>query len=164
MADYWEGVIKINDYQKERFILNMLSAMFNTLAGKKICLFGFAFKANTGDTRESPAISITGKLAEEKAIIAITDPQALKNAMIDLDGIDGEIEYVEDPYEAANSCDAIAVMTEWDLYTDLDYEKIYKSMTKPAFIFDGRNILDHEKLFEIGFNVFPIGKPALTHF
>ena len=164
VADYWEGVIKINDYQKERFILNMLSAMFNTLAGKKICLFGFAFKANTGDTRESPAISIAGKLAEEKAIIAITDPQALRNAMIDLDGIDGGIEYVEDPYEASNGCDAIAVMTEWDVYTDLDYEQIYKSMTKPAFIFDGRNILDHEKLFEIGFNVFPIGKPPLTHF
>jgi len=164
VADYWEGVIKINDYQKERFILNMLSAMFNTLAGKKICLFGFAFKANTGDTRESPAISIAGKLAEEKAIIAITDPQALRNAMIDLDDIDGRISYVEDPYEAANGCDAIAVMTEWDVYTDLDYEQIYKAMTKPAFIFDGRNILDHERLFEIGFNVFPIGKPALTHF
>ena len=164
VADYWEGVIKINDYQKERFILNMLSAMFNTLAGKRICLFGFAFKANTGDTRESPAISIAGKLAEEKAIIAITDPQALRNAMIDLDGIDGEIEYVEDPYEASNGCDAIAVMTEWDVYTDLDYEQIYKAMTKPAFIFDGRNILDHKRLFEIGFNVFPIGKPPLTHF
>jgi len=164
VADYWEGVIKINDYQKERFILNMLSAMFNTLAGKKICLFGFAFKANTGDTRESPAISIAGKLAEEKAIIAITDPQALRNAMIDLDDIDGRISYVEDPYEAANCCDAIAVMTEWDVYTDLDYEQIYKAMTKPAFIFDGRNILDHKRLFEIGFNVFPIGKPPLTHF
>jgi len=164
VADYWEGVIKINDYQKERFILNMLSAMFNTLAGKKICLFGFAFKANTGDTRESPAISIAGKLAGEKAVIIITDPQALKNAITDLDGIDGEIEYIEDPYEAASGCDAIAVMTEWSVYADLDFEKIYKSMTTPAFIFDGRNILDHEKLFEIGFNVFPIGKPALTHF
>ena len=164
VADYWEGVVKINDYQKERFILNMLSAMFNTLAGKRICLFGFAFKANTGDTRESPAISIAGKLAEEKAVIIITDPQALKNAMTDLDGIDGGIKYVEDPYEAAGGCDAIAVMTEWNVYAGLDFEKIYKSMTKPAFIFDGRNILDHKKLFEIGFNVYPIGKPALTHF
>ena len=164
VADYWDGVIKINDYQKEHFLLTMLSAMFNTLAGKKICLFGFAFKANTGDTRESPAISIVAKLAEEKASIAITDPRALKNAMKDLDGIDRGISYVDDPYEAANGCDAIAVMTEWDLYRDLDYEKIYTSMTRPAFIFDGRNILDHEKLFEIGFNVFPIGKPPLTHF
>ncbi|MCD6152340.1 MAG: nucleotide sugar dehydrogenase [Syntrophobacterales bacterium] len=164
MADYWEGVVKINDYQKERFILNMLSAMFNTLAGKRICLFGFAFKANTGDTRESPAILIAGRLVEEKADLIITDPQALKNAMTALSDINGQINYVEDPYDAAAGCDAIAVMTEWDMYAGLDFEKIYKSMTKPAFIFDGRNILDHEKLFEIGFNVYPIGKPALTHF
>ena len=164
VADYWEGVVKINDYQKERFILNMLSAMFNTLAGKRICLFGFAFKANTGDTRESPAISIAGRLAEEKTVLIITDPQALKNAMTALSDVKGGIDYVEDPYDAAAGCDAIAVMTEWDIYAGLDFEKIYNSMTKPAFVFDGRNILDHEKLFEIGFNVYPIGKPPLTHF
>jgi UDPglucose 6-dehydrogenase len=164
VADYWEGVVKINDYQKERFILNMLSAMFNTLAGKRICLFGFAFKANTGDIRESPAISIAGRLAEEKADLIITDPQALKNAKTAMSDVNGKINYIENPYEAAAGCDAIAVMTEWDIYAGLNFEKIYKSMTKPAFIFDGRNILDHQKLFEIGFNVFPIGKPALTHF
>jgi UDPglucose 6-dehydrogenase len=164
VADYWEGVVRINDYQKERFILNMLGAMFNTLAGKKICLFGFAYKANTGDTRESPAIFISKRLTEEKAELVITDPEALHNAMIDLDGVDGKISYVEDPYEASANCDAIAVMTEWEIYANLDFEKIYRSMVKPAFIFDGRNILDHEGLFEIGFNVFPIGKPALTHF
>jgi UDPglucose 6-dehydrogenase len=164
VADYWEGVVRINDYQGERFILNMLGAMFNTLAGKKICLFGFAFKANTGDTRESPAIFIAKRLVEEKAELVITDPKALKNAMIDLGDIDGKIYYIEDPYEASDGCDAIAVMTEWDIYAELDFEKIYQSMTKPAFIFDGRNILDHKRLFDIGFNVFPIGKPALTHF
>jgi UDPglucose 6-dehydrogenase len=142
----------------------MLSAMFNTLAGKRICLFGFAFKANTGDIRESPAISIAGGLAEEKADLIITDPQALKNAKTAMSDVNGKINYIENPYEAAAGCDAIAVMTEWDIYAGLNFEKIYKSMTKPAFIFDGRNILDHQKLFEIGFNVFPIGKPALTHF
>ena len=164
VADYWEGIVRINDYQKERFVLKMLSAMFNTLAGKKICLFGFAFKANTGDTRESPAIFIAKRLLEEKAELVITDPKALKNAMMDLYGIHENIRYVEDPYEASAGCDAIAVMTEWELYANLDFEKIYRSMGKPAFIFDGRNILDHTRLFEIGFNVFPIGKPALTHF
>lgn len=164
VANYWEGVVRINDYQKERFILNMLSAMFNTLAGKKICLFGFAYKANTGDTRESPAIFISKRLVEEKAELVITDPKALNNARTDLDGIEGNISYVEDPYDASAACDAIAVMTEWEIYEDLDFEKIYKSMAKPAFIFDGRNILDHKRLYEIGFNVFPIGKPALTHF
>jgi len=163
-ADYWEGVVRINEYQKERFVLNMMSAMFNTLVGKKICLFGFAFKANTGDTRESPAIFIAKKLIEEKAELVITDPEALNNARIDLDGIEGKISYIEDPYEASDGCDAIAVMTEWKIYKSLDFEKIYRSMVKPAFIFDGRNILDHKRLFEIGFNVFPIGKPPLTHF
>jgi UDPglucose 6-dehydrogenase len=164
VASYWEGVVKINDYQKERFVLNMLNNMFNTLTGKKICLFGFAFKANTGDSRESPAIFISKRLVEERAELVITDPKALDNAKIDLNGIAGKINYIVDPYEASLGCDAIGVMTEWDIYRDLDFEKIYLSMVKPAFIFDGRNILDHKKLFEIGFNVFPIGKPGLTHF
>jgi UDPglucose 6-dehydrogenase len=134
------------------------------LAGKKICLFGFAFKANTGDTRESPAIYIAKRLIEERAHLTITDPKALKNAGIDLKGIDEKVTYIDDPYEAAAKSHAIAVMTEWELYRDLDYEKIYKSMVKPAFIFDGRNIIDRNKLFKIGFNVYSIGKPALTHF
>jgi len=133
------------------------------LVGKRICLFGFAFKANTGDTRESPAIFIAKRLIEEKAELVITDPKALDNARIDLKGIDNNVSYIEDPYKAASGCHAIAVVTEWELYRDLDFKKIYGSMVKPAFIFDGRNILDHKRLFEIGFNVFPIGKPPLTH-
>ncbi len=164
VANYWESVVQMNEYQKERFVLNMMTAMFNTLAGKGICLFGFAFKANTGDTRESAAIFIAKRLIEEKAELVVTDPKALENARIDLRGIDGDVSYVDDPYEAAAGCHAIALVTEWDLYRDLDFEKIYRSMMKPAFIFDGRNILDHRRLFEIGFNVFPIGKPPLTHF
>ena len=164
VADYWEGVVQINNYQKERFVLTMLNAMFNTLAGKKICLFGFAFKANTGDTRESPALSVARRLIEEKAELVITDPQALNNARTDLDDINKNISYIADPYEAADYCDAIALMTEWDLYAGLDYQEIYKSMAKPAFIFDGRNILDHKRLFEIGFNIYPVGKSPLTHF
>jgi len=164
VADYWNSVVKINDFQKERFVINILTAMFNTLVNKKICLLGFAFKANTGDTRESPAIYIAKRLIEEKADLVITDPKALKRARIDLQNIDANVKYVEDPYEAASGSYAIAIMTEWDIYKSLNYEKIYKSMIKPAFFFDGRNIVDHQKLFEIGFNVFPIGKPALTHF
>jgi UDPglucose 6-dehydrogenase len=164
VADFWEGVIRINDYQKSRFVLNMLNAMFNTLAGKRICLFGFAFKANTGDTRESPGISIARELAEERAELAITDPEALENARVDLKDLGQDVSYLADPYEAAEKSHAIAVITEWELYRGLDYERIYRSMTKPAFIFDGRNILDHGRLFELGFNVFPTGKAPLTHF
>ena len=96
--------------------------------------------------------------------MVVTDPKALGNARTDLEGVDGKVKFVEDPYEAVVGCDALAVITEWDTYRDLDFSRIYHSMVKPAFIFDGRNILEHNRLFEIGFNVFPIGKPSLTHF
>ena len=164
VADYWHSVVKINEYQKNRFINNMLTSMFNTLAGKRITLFGFAFKANTGDTRESPAIAIAQQLLSEKAHVVITDPQALPSARQDLAGLAGTVEYINDPYEAVVGSDAIAVMTEWLLYSELDYDRIFKSMSLPAFIFDGRNILDHQNLFDIGFNVFPMGKTALTQY
>jgi len=164
VADYWESVVKINQYQQERFIRNMLGAMFNTLAGKKICLWGFAFKSNTGDTRESPAIFIARRLLEEQAEIVVSDPKALRNARADLAGLAGRIDFVEDPVLAAKGCHAIALLTEWDLYRHLDFEAIFAAMDKPAFIFDGRNILDHRRCFEIGFNVFPVGKSPLTHF
>jgi UDPglucose 6-dehydrogenase len=164
VANYWESVVFINEYQQRRFAFNILTAMFNTLCSKKIALFGFAFKANTGDTRESPAIFIAKRLLEEKAEVIITDPKALKNAMKELKGIDGNLSFTEDPYEATAGCHAIAIITEWDLYRSLDYRIIYKNMVKPAFIFDGRNILNHNLLYEIGFNVFPIGKPPMTHY
>jgi UDPglucose 6-dehydrogenase len=138
--------------------------MFNTLANKRIALFGFAFKANTSDTRESPAIYVTQKLLHERAHVVVSDPKALKNAKKDLEIYGKDIEYQEDAYLAAKGAHGIAVITEWELYKNLDYKKIFDGMEKPAFIFDGRNILDHQKLFEIGFNVYPIGKPSLIHF
>jgi UDPglucose 6-dehydrogenase len=164
VADYWESVVKINEYQQDRFTANILGSMFNTLAGKKICVLGFSFKADTGDTRESPAIYITRKLLAEHAEVVISDPKALKNAAIDLATDKGKISYIEDPYSAAAGCHALAILTDWELYRKLDFQKIYKSMVKPAFIFDGRNIIDHKKCFAIGFNVYPIGKPALSRF
>ncbi|HPV48384.1 MAG TPA: nucleotide sugar dehydrogenase [Smithellaceae bacterium] len=162
VASYWESVVRMNEYQQNRFVATILNAMFNTLAGKKICILGFAFKADTGDTRESPAINITRKLLAEHAEVVISDPKALANARIDLADDGGKISFVENPYQAAAGCHALAVLTDWELYRKLDYRKIFNSMVKPAFLFDGRNIIDHHKCFEIGFNVFPIGKPALS--
>ncbi|MEE9449858.1 MAG: nucleotide sugar dehydrogenase, partial [Ignavibacteriaceae bacterium] len=153
VAAYWEQVVTMNDYQENRFVKNINKALFNTVTNKKITLFGFAFKANTSDTRESPAYYVTRKLLEEKAHVVISDPQALENAKNDLKDFKNLIEYEDDPYKAALNAHAIAVLTEWDLYKTLDYKSIYEKMEKPAFIFDGRNILDHKKLFEIGFNV-----------
>jgi UDPglucose 6-dehydrogenase len=164
VADYWECVVKMNEHQVERFVLKMLKSMFNTIADKRIALFGFAFKANTGDTRESPAIYVTKKLLSEMAKVAITDPQALGNAKIELKECKENVEYCSDPYAAAKNAHAIAVLTEWECYKTLDYKKIFESMEKPAFIFDGRNTLPHKELFEIGFNVIPLGMPELSHF
>jgi UDPglucose 6-dehydrogenase len=166
VADYWESVVKINQWQQRRFIQNMLGAMFNTVAGKRIALFGFAFKANTGDTRESPALGIARGLLAERATVVITDPKALDHAREDLaDVADGDrIVFEPDPYAAADGAAAIAVMTEWKLYGELDYARIFASMSQPAFIFDGRNILDRRRIFDLGFNVYSIGKPALKHF
>ncbi len=164
VAAYWEWIVKINDYQSTRFIQTIMKAMFNTITNKRIALFGFAFKANTSDTRETAALSVTRKLMMEKAQVVISDPKAIKNAKNDLKEYRNDIEYQEDPYKAAKEAHAIAILTEWDLYKGLDYKKIYNEMEKPAFVFDGRNILDHEQLFNIGFEVYPIGKPPLIHF
>lgn len=163
VAAFWEQVVSINDYQMERYVRRILQAMFNTLVGKKLAVFGFAFKPDTGDTRDAPAIYICKRLLEERACLKITDPYALDNARKDLQGIDGSVEFIEDPYQSVEGVHGIALITEWSLYKELDYQKIFDKMVKPAFIFDGRNHLDHQALHEIGFNVYPVGKPALTH-
>lgn len=160
VADYWRQVVLINDFQQERLISNILKSMFNTVANKKIAIFGFAFKANTGDTRESPALAISQMLHEEHAQLAITDPKALAHAREDLKSFSNEILFTADPYEAAQDADAIIVMTDWELFQALDYERIYKSMRKPAFCFDARNCLDGALLKQIGFQYRGIGKPS----
>ena len=165
VAAYWEQVVTMNEYQQLRFVSRMVSSMFNTVAGKRIALLGVAFKANTGDTRESPALNVCRSLLEEHANVVLTDPYALDNArQYDLADVADRIEFEPDVYEAAKGAHALAIMTEWDQYAKLDYERIFNSMVKPAFIFDGRNILNHRELHQMGFNVYAIGKPPLTNF
>ena len=163
VAEYWRQVVKINEYQERRFVARMLKEMFNTIAGKRIAMLGFAFKADTGDTRESPAILIARELVAEHVDLVITDPEALPQARIDLADIQDRITFEPDPYKAAEGAHAIALVTEWSQYKKLDYRRIFDGMVQPAFLFDGRNLLDHRKLFEIGFNVYSIGKAALKH-
>jgi len=163
VSDYWSGVVRINEWQTDRFFQNILHELFNTLAGKTITMLGFAFKQDTGDTRDSPAIPLCEKLVGENAIVRIHDPKALENARIELKNLKGDVSFVEDVYEAADGAHALALVTQWDEYRELDYEKIHERMAEPAFIFDGRNHLDHEKLYKIGFNVFPLGKSPLKH-
>jgi UDPglucose 6-dehydrogenase len=164
VAAYWEQVVKMNEYQQARFVSNIISAMFNTVAGKRIAIFGAAFKANTSDTRESPALNVCRALLEERADVVITDPHALDNARADLGDMAEQVTFEADPYLAAEGAHSLAILTEWPHFAELDYEAVYKSMAKPAFIFDGRNILSHKKLHAIGFNVYAIGRPPLTRF
>ena len=162
-ADYWQQVVSMNDFQQDRFVRNIISRMFNTVSGKRIALFGFAFKKDTGDTRESPAIRIARQLVEERADVVITDPKALANAKSDLRDLGDRVSFEADPYAAAAGAHAIALVTEWDCYAGLDYRRIFDGMMKPAFIFDGRNRLDHPALHALGFNVYGIGKSALSN-
>lgn len=157
-AEYWEWVVRLNEWQQHRFTKRILTHMFNSIAGKRIAVFGFAFKADTGDTRETPALTVVRDLLAEKALPVITDPQAIPEAQRDLADALDLVEFTADPYASARGAHAIVVCTEWQHFQDLDYQKIYDSMEKPAFVFDGRNILDHHKLYEIGFEVIPVGK------
>jgi len=163
VADYWEQVILINEYQEDRFVRTMISEMFNTVVGKKIAILGFAYKADTGDTRESPAIRVCRRLLEERALLHITDPKALARVEQDLGSL-RDVTLFDNPLEAAKGTHAVAIMTPWRDYKTLDYKSLFEAMEKPAFIFDGRNLLDHEALFDIGFNVYGIGKPGKRHF
>jgi len=173
VADYWEQVIKMNDYQKYRFSKQIVETLFNTVNGKKITLLGWAFKKDTNDTRESPSMYVAWDLLHEQAEIHVYDPKVSK------DQIMKDIEYLlngnyetedqktsilsritvhSDPYNAMKEAHGIAVTTEWDEFKTYEWKTIYDQMYKPAFIFDGRNVLDAEKMRKIGFSFKGIGK------
>lgn len=161
VAAYWESVVKMNDWQKRRFAARIVSALFNTVAGKKIAVLGFAFKKDTNDTRESAAINVCRDLLGEHANVAVYDPKVPADEIRrDVLGKaeDNRLSVVRTAYEACAGAHAIAVLTEWDEFKKLDFNKIYASMAKPAFLFDGRNILNLEELGAIGFRVHGIGK------
>ncbi|WP_309396667.1 UDP-glucose 6-dehydrogenase [Cerasicoccus maritimus] len=167
VADYWEQVIVMNDYQKSRFVRRLVRTLFNTVSDKKIAILGFAFKKDTNDTRESPAIYVCRDLLEEQANVHIYDPKVkpaqifadLGQAATDADGkANDSIIIEEDVYAACKDAHAVAILTEWDQFKTLDWQRIYDNMLKPAFVFDGRNILDAAALRKIGFEVSGIGR------
>ncbi len=166
VADYWEQVIIMNDHQKRRFAANIVKTLYNTVSGKEIAMLGWAFKKDTNDTRESAAIYVCDELLNERANIRVYDPKvSASKVYTDLDYLDTRsseeneslVSVVTNPYESCKGAHAIAVMTEWDEFKTYDWKKIYDNMQKPAFIFDGRNLLDVPKLEEIGFKVYSIG-------
>ncbi|MDA0950825.1 MAG: nucleotide sugar dehydrogenase [Bacteroidetes bacterium] len=167
VADYWEQVILMNDYQKKRFADRIIRTLYNTVSGKKIAFFGWAFKKDTNDTRESAAIYIADALIEERAHIMVFDPKVTRAQMLhDLNQLGTRaseenerfLSIAEDAYQAADESHAIALLTEWDQFKTLDYWLIYENMLKPAFVFDGRRILEREALKSIGFRMYTIGE------
>lgn len=161
VADYWEHVVRMNDWQKRRFAAKIVRALFNSVADKKIAIFGFAFKKDTNDTRESAAIAICRDLLAERARVAVYDPKvpAEEIRRVVLGGAeDPRLTVAESAYAAAEGAHAVAIVTEWDEFRTLDYDRIFTAMTKPAFVFDGRNILDLPALRKLGFRTYAIGK------
>ena len=173
VADYWQGVISINDYQKNRFASRIQQALFNTVNGKKIAFWGWAFKKDTNDTRESAAIYVADQLLSEGAEIVVYDPKVSLARMqmdlqtlweyrgeteTDIKGKLAKLQSVDSAVAACTKAHALAVITEWDVFQTQDFETIYTKMEKPAFVFDGRKILDYNQLQSIDFTAYEIGK------
>jgi UDPglucose 6-dehydrogenase len=166
VADYWEQVIIMNDHQKRRFAKNIITTLYNTVSGKKIAFLGWAFKKDTNDTRESAAIYVADDLLNEQANISVYDPKVgLQQIQSDLNYLQSRSEednlrgviVNENAYAACKGAHAVAILTEWDEFKVYDWQKIYDNMLKPAFIFDGRNVLDKDILENIGFVYQAIG-------
>ena len=164
VAHYWRQVVLMNDYQKRRFTQKIITSLFNTVTGKKIAILGFAFKKDTNDTRESAAIYICRDLLIEQGQLAIYDPKVSEDTIhrdLEVEAHPGradQIEICEDAYAATDGAHAVVILTEWDEFRELDYERIQEKMLKPAFLFDGRKILDTGRMKELGFVVYSIGQ------
>jgi UDPglucose 6-dehydrogenase len=162
VAAYWDGVVKMNDWQKRRFSTRILRALFNTAADKRIAVLGFAFKKDTNDTRESAAIAVCRDLLAEEARVVVYDPRVpaeqIRREVLGAGRDDPRLTIAGTAYEAAAGAHALAIATEWDEFRGLDYARIYAEMAKPAALFDGRNILDLQALRALGFKAFGVGK------
>lgn len=159
VASYWEGVVRMNDWQKHRFSAGIVSTLYNTAADKRIAVLGFAFKKDTNDTRETAAIDVCRDLLAEKAEVVVYDPRVGETQIrADVGGDLTRLSVVQSAYEAAKGAHVLVVVTEWDEFKTLDYARIFQDMAKPAYVFDGRNILNLEALRQIGFRTHGIGK------
>ena len=167
VADYWEQVIIMNDYQKKRFADHIISTLYNTVSGKKIAFYGWAFKKDTNDTRESAAIYVADALLEERAQITVYDPKVSEERIYaDLDYLQTRspeknrslLKVVKDPMQAAQEAHAVALLTEWDEFKTYDWDTIYEKMLKPAFVFDGRRMLSKDDMEGKGFQYYKIGQ------
>merc|ERR1712241_806198 len=164
VAKYWQMVVDMNEHQKQTFAGNIISTLFNTVTQKKIAVFGFAFKKDTGDVREAPAISVCHMLLQDGAVVHVYDPKVKKeDALIEFKYHNMQVDesrliFAKSAQEAVDGAHALVVLTEWDEFKTYPYREFYAMMMKPAFIFDGRSILNHTELEDVGFEVHAIGK------
>ncbi|KAE9391014.1 UDP-glucose/GDP-mannose dehydrogenase [Gymnopus androsaceus JB14] len=171
VAAYWRQVVEMNEHQKSRFSKRVVDTLFNTITGKRIAVLGFAFKADTGDTRESAAISLIRDFQKERANVNLYDPQVEASQIwqdlseaspeISLETIKKQVKICSSSLEACRDAEAVVIATEWKEFKEIDWETVYKGMNKPAFVFDGRLLVDAEKLTKIGFKVVTIGRGNL---
>ncbi len=169
VSKYWNSVIEINEWQQKRIPEIILKRLFGTISGKKIVILGFSFKANTNDTRNSPAINICKRLIEEGANLMIYDPKVsakqigkelgikISNNNKDKSKCEGSWSYCESTIECFLKADAAVILTEWQEFKKLDYEIISRDMRKPAWIFDTRGVIDIEKTSSYNLNIWTIG-------
>ena len=166
VAKYWKGVVEINNWQQHRISKLIIEKLFNTVAGKKIALLGFSFKANTNDTRESPSINIANDLLEEGAYLAIHDPRVSKQQItsdLNLESTTFDNRkltgwgYYEDIIEASVNADALIILTEWEIYKQINWHEISKVMRKPAWVFDTRSLIDQNVIKESGLHSWMVG-------
>ncbi len=162
VAAYWQTVVATNDWQKRRFTAKIIRTLYNTAAGKRVAVLGFAFKKDTNDTRESPAIAIVRDLLAEEAHVSVYDPKVpadwIRREVLGAEGANSRLTISASAYAAAEGAHALAIATEWDEFRQLDFGRIYAAMAKPASVFDGRNILDLPALAALGFRTYGIGK------
>ena len=167
VANYWQEVLNLNNWQKERISKLIVQNLFGTVTGKRIAILGFAFKANTNDTRESPAIKVCENLLEEGANLAIYDPKvsqasiefalgAKESSVDEFSELSSWVKCNSD-LEACIGADAIVVLTNWEQFTNISLNKLYEKMRKPAWLFDTRACIDIDTAKEIGFNTWRIG-------
>merc|ERR1712050_654930 len=164
VAKYWQMVVDMNEHQKSAFTSKIISSLFNTVTNKKIAVFGFAFKKDTGDVRETPALKVVEMLLQDGACVHVYDPKVKKeDAMAEFKYHNMAVDesrfvFCNSPLEAVEGAHALVVLTEWDEFKAYPYEEFYAKMLKHAFLFDGRGILNHKSLEDIGFEVHAIGK------
>jgi UDPglucose 6-dehydrogenase len=171
VAAYWRQVVEMNEHQKRRFSKRVVDTLFNTITGKRIAVLGFAFKADTGDTRESAAITLIRDFLSERAFVNIYDPQVpheqiwadLSEAApnVPLEAIKKQVTISASALDACKNAEAVVIATEWKEFKEINWEEVYANMNKPAFVFDGRLLVDAAKLKSIGFKVTTIGRSDL---